>query len=125
MKFTTALLAAAFLLAAAALSPAKAAGTGTGTGIQMPQVNEHCETKCTLDHETCESDVSGSIDECEDGCDESQCSKCQENMEATALGQCHAACDACMSQCDASAEPRREGCDTNQRQCLSKCTTTE
>ena len=37
MKFLIALLAVAFLLAAPALSTAKAAGTGTGT--QMPQVN--------------------------------------------------------------------------------------
>lgn len=121
MQFSTALFAAAFLCAVSAPSAVHAAGTGTG----MPQVNEHCETRCTLDHQTCESDASDAIDACQDSCDESQCSKCQENMDSVALGQCHAACSQCMSQCDSSAEPKRQGCDTTERQCLSKCTSTE
>jgi len=87
----------------------------------VPTINEHCETRCILDHQTCESDVSDSLDECESSCDEDMCSKCQETMDSAELEQCHSNCDHCKSQCDSSADPRHQGCDSTERQCLSKC----
>lgn len=120
MKYSTALLAASLILATSASTSVRAAGTA-----DVPQTNEHCETRCTIDHETCGSDVSDMIDDCENNCDDSVCSKCQETMDAAALGQCHANCDQCMSQCDSSAEPKRESCDTSERRCLAKCTAVE
>ncbi len=126
MKFTTALLAAALLLATSAISPVLGKGGGrTPSGTGVPQVDVHCETRCTLDHETCESDASEMIDECENNCGKQVCSKCEETMDPATLGQCHSQCGQCLSQCDTTAEPKRQACDTNERQCLSKCTRTE
>ena len=82
---------------------------------------EHCETKCTLDHETCQSDTSDSIDECESNCDEKVCSKCQETMDAATLEACSQNCRQCENTCDSNAEPHREACDNRERRCLGKC----
>jgi hypothetical protein len=112
---------AAFWIALVTVTVAAALASAQAASPQYDPEKEHCETRCTLDHESCESDTSDAIDECQASCDESTCSRCQSMGDVTTLEQCNAQCDQCKSQCDASAEPRRQGCDDHQRECLGKC----
>jgi len=115
MKLPSIIFWAFVFCSVSALAPANAGP------VQLAQGSEHCETRCTLDHETCQSDVSDSIDECESSCDEKVCNHCQETMQAADLEKCNAQCDQCENQCDTSAEPRRQACDNKEQQCLTKC----
>ena len=92
-----------------------------GSPVQLGQSKEHCETQCTLNHETCQSDVSDSISECDSRCEDDACSRCQENMDVAALEQCQSQCNQCKTQCDTAAESRGQACDVGEQECLGKC----
>ena len=116
MKFTGIPLRPFLLFAALTLAVTQAAGQ-----TDYSSSREHCETLCTVNLQSCQSDVSDEIDECEASCDKSSCSRCQEVMETQALEQCDSECDTCRRQCSASSESHRVACDTAEQQCLGKC----
>ena len=92
-----------------------------GKPVQLAQSKEHCETQCMLNNETCQSDVSDSVDACESNCDDNACSKCSESMDIDTLEKCNSQCDQCKSQCSTTGESHQTDCDTKQDQCLGKC----
>lgn len=100
------------------------AGRAAAMPQQLAQSVEGCETRCTENHGMCETDASSSIDECELDCDDNACSKCASMSDPLAVEDCHTTCDKCKSQCDFSAETRRQTCDADEQKCVAKCTQT-